>query len=110
VLDHIVARTVHAARLLEMVCQDHEAEHWEIAIGAAVAPARRVLVESSIIIRADFPAQCWVGSPQQTAELRLHGELQAVRPIVVPDDEVPFSIDWKFDVRVPEVASVRDAR
>jgi hypothetical protein len=105
-LDYAVARTVHAARLLELAWNSDG--EWTIAIGSAVSPARRIITDRSIIIIADFAPQCWVNSPRMTAELSLDGICMSVRPIKVPDDEVTFAIRWMFEVPEPEVASVTD--
>lgn len=104
-LDEIVARTVAQARLLEKAC--HDQGEWEIAIGRAVSPAIRIMTADSIIIEAVFAPQCWVSTPYMTAELRLGGQTQSARPIAVPDDEVEFSICWRFEVKTPQVASIR---
>lgn len=103
-LDSVVARTVHAAHLLELAC--HDQGEWGIAVGGAVSPATRSLAINSIVIEANFAPQCWVITPFLTAELQLNGETVAVRPVAVPDEEVGFSVSWRFSVVVPEVASI----
>lgn len=104
-LDYLISRTVHAAHLLEQAC--HSQEDWEIVLGHAIAPAQRIISDESIVIEAMFPASCWVLSPEMIAELRCGGELADARPVIVPDDEVPFAVQWRFEVREPVVASVR---
>lgn len=104
-LDYIVARTVQTALLLEKAC--HGTGVWEIALGDSVEPAERILSDEAIVFRAKFPARCWVSTPNQTAELLCDGVSLRARPVVVPDDEVTFDIEWTFDLREPIVASIR---
>ena len=63
----------------------------------------------SVLIRADFPAQCWLFTPDRMAELRLNGETRDVRPIALPDKDVEFSVQWTFSVADPHVMSLRNS-
>jgi hypothetical protein len=105
--DSVVARTVHAARLLEKAC--HDQGQWTIALGNSAVIARRFLTEDAVVIEAEFAPQCWVYSPDRVAELRLNGEAQDVRPVAVPDEETEFTVRWRFTVIDPHVVSLRDS-
>ena len=104
-LDSLVARTIHAARLLELVCYDRG--KWEISLGNAISPAERITSDDSVLLRAAFAPQCWVSSPDLIAELLHNGHPIAARPVAVPDEEIEFAISWRFTVALPEVASIR---
>ena len=102
--DWAVARTVHAAHLMEKVC--HDRGQWQICVGREVLAASRVISREAIIIQAEFTARCWVNNPYVTAELLCDGVTLKVRPIRVPDEEVPFTVQWTFTLTEPRVASL----
>lgn len=95
-LDTLVARAVHAARLLERAV--HDPGPWAMEYAGQVFPADRVIHADHVHIVATMPAQCWLGDPESPLSLLIDGEVVAVRRIPHPGDSAA-DLDWTIGAR-----------
>lgn len=100
-LDALAARAVYAARLLERAV--HSPGPWQISWGPFTVPAERVISESGVTFKAQFPDHCYLVPPSARATLLCDGEVVSVREIDFLGDRA-FEMEWRITAQVPTAA------